>query len=89
MVWSRIPRKVMMDPTMPGAASRMSGIDTVPNTSTDRFRRSLIFHYVPKSTIEMSHYYEALSFDGAKHEIAVNMEGGPCGATQDVLTGQH
>ena len=62
---------------------------STPNTSADRFRRSLIFHYVPKSTVEMSHYYEALSFDGAKHEIAVNMEGGPCGATQDVLTGQH
>ena len=62
---------------------------STPNTSADRFRRSLIFHYVPKSTVEMSHYYEALSFDGAKHEIAVNMEGGPCGAMQDVLTGQH
>ena len=62
---------------------------STPNTSTDRFRRSLIFHYVPASTIEMSHYYEALSFDGEKQDIAVNMDGGPCGATQDLPTGPH
>ncbi|MDF2983523.1 MAG: phytanoyl-CoA dioxygenase [Devosia sp.] len=62
---------------------------STPNTSTDRFRRSLIFHYVPASTIEMSHYYEALSFDGEKQDIAVNMDGGPCGTTQDLPTGPH
>ena len=27
---------------------------STPNTSADRFRRSLIFHYVPASTVEMS-----------------------------------
>lgn len=62
---------------------------STPNTSTDRFRRSLIFHYVPASTIEISHYYEALSFDGEKQEIAVNMDGGPCGTTQDLPAGPH
>jgi hypothetical protein len=62
---------------------------STPNTSTDRFRRSLIFHYVPASTVEMSHYYEALSFDGEKQDIAVNMDGGPCGTTQDLPTGPH
>lgn len=62
---------------------------STPNTSTDRFRRSLIFHYVPASTVEMSHYYEALSFDGEKQDIATNMDGGPCGTTQDLPTGPH
>ena len=32
IVSSRIPAKVMVDPAMAGAASRISGIDTVPNT---------------------------------------------------------
>lgn len=62
---------------------------STPNTSADRFRRSLIFHYIPASTVEMSHYYEALSFDGERQEIAVNMDGGPCGTTQDLPAGPH
>lgn len=62
---------------------------STPNTSTDRFRRSLIFHYVPASTVEMSHWYEAISFDGEKQDIGVNMEGGPCGTTQDLSTAPH
>jgi len=62
---------------------------STPNTSTDRFRRSLIFHYVPASTVEMSHWYECISFDGERQEIAVNMEGGPCGTTQDLPAGPH
>jgi ectoine hydroxylase-related dioxygenase (phytanoyl-CoA dioxygenase family) len=62
---------------------------STPNTSADRFRRSLIFHYVPASTVEMSHYYEAISFDGAKQDIAVNMDGGPCGTAQELPTGPH
>ena len=62
---------------------------STPTTSADRFRRSLIFHHVPASTVEMSHYYEALSFDGAKQDIATNMDGGPCGTTQELPTGPH
>ncbi len=63
---------------------------STPNTSSNRFRRSLIFHYIPASTVEMSHWYEALSFDGVKQEIAVNMDGGPCGTTQEEsTTGPH
>jgi ectoine hydroxylase-related dioxygenase (phytanoyl-CoA dioxygenase family) len=62
---------------------------STPNTSADRFRRSLIFHYIPASTVELSHWYEALSFDGVKQEIAVNMDGGPCGTTQDAPAGPH
>lgn len=62
---------------------------STPNTSTDRFRRSLIFHYVPASTVEMSHYYEAMSFDGERRDIAVNMDGGPCGTTDGMPAGPH
>nr|WP_295889740.1 phytanoyl-CoA dioxygenase family protein [uncultured Devosia sp.] len=62
---------------------------STPNTSADRFRRSLIFHYVPESTVEMSHFYEALSFDGARRDIAVNMDGGPCGTMQAMPAGPH
>ena len=62
---------------------------STPNTSADRFRRSLIFHYVPESTVEMSHFYEALSFEGARQDIAVNMDGGPCGTMQAMPAGPH
>jgi phytanoyl-CoA hydroxylase len=62
---------------------------STPNTSADRFRRSLIFHYVPASTVEMSHWYEAVSFDGERQDIAVNMDGGPCGTTQELPAGPH
>jgi hypothetical protein len=62
---------------------------STPNTSADRFRRALIFHYIPQSTAEMSHWYEAMSFDGEKRQIAVNMAGGPCGTTEDAPRGPH
>ncbi len=62
---------------------------STPNTSTDRFRRSLIFHYVPASTVEMSHWYEAISFAGERQHIEVNMDGGPCGTVQDLPAGPH
>ena len=62
---------------------------STPNTSVDRFRRSLIFHYVPASTVEMSHWYEAMSFDGDRQDIAINMDGGPCGTTQELPSGPH
>jgi phytanoyl-CoA hydroxylase len=62
---------------------------STPNTSADRFRRSLIFHYVPASTREISHWYEALSFDGDRQDIAINMDGGPCGTVQSLPAGPH
>lgn len=54
---------------------------STPNTSTDRFRRSLICHYVPEGTTEMSHWYHGAirTFDGSRREIAVTQDGGPCG----------
>lgn len=62
---------------------------STPNTSDTRFRRSLILHYVPASTVEMSHYYEAMSFAGEQRDIGVNMDGGPCGTNQDLPMGPH
>lgn len=62
---------------------------STPNTSADRFRRSLIFHYVPASTVEMSHWYECISFDGEPQDIAANRDGGPCGTPQALPSGPH
>ncbi len=51
-----------------------------PNTSKDRFRRSLICHYVPESCIEVSDWYRPLHrFDGSMIEKEVATGGGPCG----------
>jgi ectoine hydroxylase-related dioxygenase (phytanoyl-CoA dioxygenase family) len=56
-----------------------------PNTSTDRFRRSLIFHYVPMSCVEMStHYRPLLTFDGKDVAKQDATGGGPCGTLQAV-----
>lgn len=54
---------------------------STPNTSPTRYRRSLIFHYVPESTTEMSHWYHGAirTFDHRPASIAVAQGGGPCG----------
>lgn len=52
---------------------------STPNTSADRFRRAFICHYVPRSSAEVSHWYECLSFDGAPLEFPDAEGGGPCG----------
>lgn len=62
---------------------------SMPNNSKDRFRRSLICHYVPASTAEMSNYYQAFDFTGRRRNIEVNNDGGPCGTLQDLATGPH
>jgi phytanoyl-CoA hydroxylase len=55
-----------------------------PNTSSDRFRRSLICHYVPMSCVEMSHWYRPLlTFEGVDVAKADAIGGGPCGTAQD------
>lgn len=50
-----------------------------PNTSTDRFRRALINHYVPLSSCELSDHYHSIKFDGTPVEFAAATGGGPCG----------
>jgi len=51
-----------------------------PNTSTNRFRRAFIGHYIPESSVEMSHWYNPLvDFDGEEFSIAGATGGGACG----------
>ncbi len=60
-----------------------------PNTSKDRFRRSLICHYVPQSTAEMSQHYDIYDFAGQRiRHIQANNDGGPCGTPQ-LATAPH
>ncbi|MGI4787858.1 MAG: phytanoyl-CoA dioxygenase family protein [Janthinobacterium lividum] len=53
-----------------------------PNSSKDRFRRSLITHYVPRSSEEVSGSYSRMTFDGGTVAIAAATGGGPCGTPQ-------
>ncbi|MBC8102774.1 MAG: phytanoyl-CoA dioxygenase family protein [Cytophagales bacterium] len=53
-----------------------------PNTSRDRFRRSLIFHYVPETSEALSNHYASLRFDGTPVAIPAATGGGPCGTSQ-------
>ena len=51
-----------------------------PNTTTDRFRRAFICHYVPNSMTQMSAgYYPLHTFDGQTLERESVEGGGPCG----------
>lgn len=53
---------------------------STPNTSGHRFRRSLIAHYVPRSSEAVSGWYKPLlSFGQSVVEIAEAAGGGPCG----------
>ena len=50
------------------------------NSSPDRFRRSLIFHYVPQSSLEIARFYLPLiAPSGEDVLVAESPEGGPCG----------
>ena len=53
---------------------------SLPNTTADRFRRSLIFHYVPQTSVEIARaYLPLLGPDGREVNIAPAVGGGPCG----------
>ena len=61
-----------------------------PNTSTTRFRRSFICHYVPNSCVEVAQFYKPLlRFNGEVVQKAVATGGGPCGTLQDAIKGPH
>lgn len=50
-----------------------------PNSSPTRFRRSLIAHYVPRRSQELSeHYRDPMTFDGQTVSIDAATGGGPC-----------
>lgn len=52
-----------------------------PNRSQDRYRRSLICHYMPRNGSEISHFYKPLlNFYGQVVERQASSGGGPCGA---------
>lgn len=51
-----------------------------PNTSTNRFRRSLIFHYIPEDSTEIAAFYDPLVRpDRRTVSIPAAIGGGPCG----------
>lgn len=51
-----------------------------PNTSADRFRRSLIFHYVPETSVEVASFYHPLVHpEDRPVEMGESAQGGPCG----------
>jgi phytanoyl-CoA hydroxylase len=51
-----------------------------PNTSTDRFRRSLIFHYIPEDSTEIAAFYNPLVRpDRRSTTLSEAKGGGPCG----------
>ncbi len=63
---------------------------STPNTSQDRFRRSLIAHYVPRHSQELSPWYKSpLAFDGSVVTIAEATGGGPCGVAEVAAMGPH
>ncbi len=60
-----------------------------PNTSPHRFRRALIFHYIPAGSTELGEYYSALDFSGtAVGGIRLAVGGGPCG-DEFAIQGPH
>lgn len=55
-----------------------------PNTSADRFRRSLIGHYVESKAEQLTKYDQpVLTMDGREFEISDSVGGGPCGVWVD------
>lgn len=51
-----------------------------PNTSSDRFRRALIGHYITGEAEKVATYYHpAFRMDGSVIELEVSEGGGPCG----------
>jgi phytanoyl-CoA hydroxylase len=50
------------------------------NRSPHRFRRSLIFHYIPQTSVEVAKFYLPLITSGGDEVLmAASAEGGPCG----------
>lgn len=51
-----------------------------PNTSTDRFRRALIAHYIEGAAEQVAKFYHpAIKMDGSPLELDVSAGGGECG----------
>lgn len=53
---------------------------SLPNTSSDRFRRSLIGHYIVAEAEKVGQFYHPiLRFDGSEVQLGVTEGGEPCG----------
>lgn len=51
-----------------------------PNTTSDRFRRALIGHYIHAEAEKVADwYFPVLRFDGSQVEVATSANGTPCG----------
>jgi ectoine hydroxylase-related dioxygenase (phytanoyl-CoA dioxygenase family) len=58
---------------------------SLPNTSGDRFRRSLIGHYITGDAEKVGGFYHpALRMDGSVVTLAENAEAGPCGIWREI-----
>jgi len=66
---------------------------SAPNTTTDRFRRALIGHYVEGDAEQVADYYHpALRMDGTPLPLRVSEGGGACGqwtGAEIAMTGRH
>ncbi len=61
-----------------------------PNCSTDRFRRSLIGHYIVGDAQKVGMFYQpALRFDGTELTFEVSEGAGPCGIWRDLPDGER
>lgn len=57
---------------------------SLPNRSADRFRRSLIGHYIVGEAEQVYHWYHpVLQMDGSPVELGVSQVGGTCGVWVD------
>ncbi len=53
---------------------------SLPNRTADRFRRALIFHFVPQASVQVASFYQPLlAPDGSAVRIGESAMGGPCG----------
>jgi hypothetical protein len=56
-----------------------------PNTSADRFRRSLIGHYIVGDAQKVGGFYHpVLRMDGSVVEMETSDGGGPCGVWREI-----
>ena len=56
-----------------------------PNKSTDRFRRCLIYHYVPETVEKINEYFQPLvGPTGEERYVGKTEGGGPCGSNLEV-----
>ncbi|MFF8814785.1 phytanoyl-CoA dioxygenase family protein [Streptomyces pactum] len=54
-----------------------------PNTTADRFRRSFICHYAPRSARRISRHYRTFTLAGQEVHLEASTGGGPCGTETD------